>query len=107
MAEKKKTKPAQLPAKFKGPRAYKLEAPHYRGGRYLEKGTLIVVTDEIPSRTWTPLPKVPRTAVRLEKPKPSANAGETEIDEAALEERLDGDEAEGDEDDGRPSDTEV
>lgn len=44
-----------IPEKYKGTISYRLSQPHYRQGIYLEPGSIVTVTDEIPGRTWTPV----------------------------------------------------
>ncbi len=49
----------------KGPATYRLTQPHYRQGAMHPAGTIITVTDEVPSRTWVPVDAKTPGAVTL------------------------------------------
>ena len=46
----------ELPEKYRGTKTYRIgPAGHYRLGRSYLPGETITVTDEVPSKTWTPV----------------------------------------------------
>ncbi|MDP1824909.1 MAG: hypothetical protein Q8L48_16755 [Archangium sp.] len=47
-----KRKPLAVPEKYKGTKRYRVNAPCYRKG-LIEAGSVISVTNEVPSPTWT------------------------------------------------------
>lgn len=52
LAKKGAAAPVVVRAAAKGTVKYRLKADHYRSGVYYRAGEYIVVTDEVPSKTW-------------------------------------------------------
>lgn len=51
---------AELPEKYRGTKRYRVgDGGAYRGGRLHQKGDIITVVDEVPSRTWEPVIDAP------------------------------------------------
>jgi hypothetical protein len=56
-----------VPEKYRGTIKYRIAQAHYRQGMYFEAGSVITITDEVPSRTWTRVDAPAQAAVELEQ----------------------------------------
>lgn len=67
-----------LPEKYRGTKRYRVgDGGAYRGGRLYQKGEVIIVIDEVPSRTWEPVVDAPA-------PQAPAETAETRASELSL-----------------------
>jgi len=67
-----------LPEKYRGTKCYRVgDGGAYRGGRLYQKGEVITVINEVPSRTWEPVVDAPA-------PQAPAETAETRASELSL-----------------------